>query len=120
MSTAFEYSCGETITIALDITAAEIGYSIADVDTVTAQLRKGARGVRTVDPTAALITSFTVTERPHVSGEYDGWLLTISDTVSKDLLPGYYLVDARIVMNDGGVIVTDQLPIQLIPAVTRV
>lgn len=117
MGTAFEYSCGETMEVALDITGGT--GSISDVASITAQIRKSARGVRVVDPEAALIATLSVSARPHVNGQLDGWILSLPAATTATLVPGYYLIDARITLNSGGVIITDQLPVQLIPAVTR-
>ena len=113
MAGSFEYSCGETVTVALDIIGGDSTFS--DVASITADLRRGARGVRTVSVDSPLVASFAVTAKAGNTG----WWLKIPAATSASIPPGYYLVDARLTLTNGEIIVTEQLPVRMIPAVTR-
>lgn len=107
---------GETLTIFLD----DMDGIAPDVESVTARLRPGIASKRAVDPDAAAVADFDVVPRAAEGDDPAGWSLTLSAATTAGIDTGFYLVDARLVMDGGTEIVTDPLAIRMTePATVR-
>lgn len=112
----FTVKRGETLTILLD----DIDGIAPDVGSVTARLRPGIASKRAVDPDAEAVADFEVAARAAEGDDPAGWSLILSAATTAGIASGYYLVDARLVMDAGTEIVTDPLAVRMTePATVR-
>lgn len=105
----YEFTQGETIAIPLRNT------DNVTTTSVSAKLKaKGASG-----PTGDVLATFTVTASADLGGGFGpGWILTLSPATTATLTEGDFLVDARVVMPDGLVEITDAETIRIKAGVT--
>jgi hypothetical protein len=107
---------GETLTILLD----DMDGIAAEVASVTARLRPGIASKRAVDPDEPAEADFAVVSRAAEGNDPAGWGLILSATTTAGIATGFYMVDARLVMDGGTEIVTDPLAIRVTePATVR-
>lgn len=86
------FARGETIKVELDATSGDE----SAVTEVTMKLRKLLTGQWTLESTATVAATATVTDRAAAGGNPAGWTGTIAAAVSAALTAGQYQFDARL------------------------
>lgn len=112
-----EFSCkrGETLTILLD----DMDGVAPEIASVTADLRPGIASRRAVDPDQDAAASFVVSPNAADGVNPAGWAFVLSAEATAAIPTGFYLVDARLVVDGGTEIVTDPLAIRVTEPATE-
>jgi len=109
----YTFQQGESIAMALDVVSGDPGI----VGAVSAAMKPVAAGRSSADPTTAVAAAFDVSFIAANANDPARWLLSLSPSVSAELLPGSYVADARLTVG-GGVLITETVAIRIRPSVT--
>ena len=105
--TPYLFQRGETVTIALDVTAGDA----ASVTAISAAMKPLAPGRSGIDAEAAQIALGVA------ANGTSGWTLTLSAAACGTLATGTYLLDARLAVGSG-IVITDPVTLRIAEAVT--
>jgi hypothetical protein len=100
---------GETLVLPLNVVEGDVSL----VSIATAKMKKAGTRNTVPGPDAPVIMTLTT----EING-LNGWYFSLTDDQTETLQPDTYIVDAKLTFNDGSVIKTNPVTIEVKPSVT--
>jgi len=111
----YTFRRGASIRLELDALSGDVGI----VQSVKAELRKGAPGTTNLNGGEPAVAAFTTTPRAAAGDVPAGWSLAISATDSAKLAKGIYIADARLIFSATDADVSERWLIEIEEPATR-
>ncbi len=112
--TTYTFQRGETISLALDALTGDP----LTVSNISAAMKAVAPGRTSAAPDTPVAAAFAIEPRAADGETAAGWNLSIPASVSSALVPGSYVADTRLEMDNGSVIISDAISIAIRPSVS--